>query len=447
VDRVRVLFLSADPESGNPLRLDKEIRAITEALRAVQYRDAIELTSRWAVRPSDLMESLLEFQPHVVHFSGHGNCREIMLVDEELNAKPVSRDALVSLFRDLRDNIRLVLLNACYSTEQGEAIAEVVDCVIGMKSGIADEAAIVFSASFYRALGFGRSVQLAFNLGRTAMQLEGISGFDTPVLCVRSGVDPAKVILVEGDLPKIQGTGHGTASTAGRKAPGERGQDGRKVIVEVVLKGNAFSSAEEVKAALFRALEVFLGKLEIVSVQQQSYIVRLSLTKSQAQVLLGVIEKGLLNPFGVSSVQVVRGPSKEPNDTAEEPGDRNEAAIPQLRFVGRTAVVSFSKELVTADHVLVTEESVAVTAIWDVAEGRTTPAVEAILLDFTNVDFLSAAAVGKLISLHKRLSARGMSLVLCNVRPEIGEVFAITRLDRVFEFKDGISVDEFARGF
>ena len=59
-----------------------------------------------------------------------------------------------------------------------------------------------------------------------------------------------------------------------------------------------------------------------------------------------------------------------------------------------------------------------------------------ILLDFSNVEYLSSAALGKLITLDKKVKANGGKLRLCSVRPEIYEVFAITRLNRLFEMHD-----------
>jgi anti-sigma B factor antagonist len=58
-----------------------------------------------------------------------------------------------------------------------------------------------------------------------------------------------------------------------------------------------------------------------------------------------------------------------------------------------------------------------------------------IVLNFATVDFLSSAALGKLITLEKKLKTRGGMLRLCRIRPEIYEVFAITRLNRLFDIK------------
>src|SRR4051794_33165812 len=197
MDKVKVLFLAANPAGTQRLQLDEEIRQITEKIRASQYRDSLELVSRWAVRPDDLMQALLEVKPHVVHFSGHGSsAQELILLDDQGHPKPVSKAALASLFRTLKDNVRVVVLNACYSRPQAEALAQTIDCTIGMNRAIGDEAAIVFAASFYRAIGFGRSVQDAFELGKAALLLEGIPEDQTPELLTHPGVDAAGLRLI-----------------------------------------------------------------------------------------------------------------------------------------------------------------------------------------------------------------------------------------------------------
>jgi anti-sigma B factor antagonist len=59
-----------------------------------------------------------------------------------------------------------------------------------------------------------------------------------------------------------------------------------------------------------------------------------------------------------------------------------------------------------------------------------------LLLNFSNVEFLSSAALGKLITLDKKVKSNGGRLKLSNIRPEIYEVFAITKLNKLFDIKD-----------
>jgi anti-sigma B factor antagonist len=59
-----------------------------------------------------------------------------------------------------------------------------------------------------------------------------------------------------------------------------------------------------------------------------------------------------------------------------------------------------------------------------------------LLLNFSSVEFLSSAALGKLITLDKKVKAHAGKLKLSNIRPEIYEVFAITKLNKLFDIKD-----------
>jgi anti-sigma B factor antagonist len=59
-----------------------------------------------------------------------------------------------------------------------------------------------------------------------------------------------------------------------------------------------------------------------------------------------------------------------------------------------------------------------------------------IVLDFTNVEYLSSAALGKLITMDKKVKATGGKLRLCAIRSDILEVFKITRLDKLFTIKE-----------
>jgi len=195
-DKIKILFLAANPKDTDRLRLDEEVRAIQEALRQSEFRDVYDFRQEWAVRISDLQEHLLRHQPHIVHFSGHGSASNgIILEDMEGFSRSISERALGKLFAVLKDNIRVVVLNACYSEKQAEAIAKSIDSVVGMSRAVSDSAAIQFSTAFYRALGFGRDVRTAFELGRLQIDMEGLNEPDTPKLLTRNG-KPEELVFV-----------------------------------------------------------------------------------------------------------------------------------------------------------------------------------------------------------------------------------------------------------
>lgn len=186
---MKVLFLAANPRSTTRLAIDEEAREIDQKIRMSEHRDVLDVVTTWAVQPGDLLQQLNQHRPKIVHLSGHGTSGgAVILVDAHGEPKPVSAAALSALFSTMKDNIRLVFLNACYSHVQAEAISRSIDFVIGMNSAVGDGTAIVFAAAFYRALGFGRTVQESFEQARVALMLEGIPEQNTPVLLVKSGV-------------------------------------------------------------------------------------------------------------------------------------------------------------------------------------------------------------------------------------------------------------------
>lgn len=68
-----------------------------------------------------------------------------------------------------------------------------------------------------------------------------------------------------------------------------------------------------------------------------------------------------------------------------------------------------------------------------------TPTIR-LLLDFSNVEHLSSAALGMLINLQKEVGRQQGMLKLADIRPQIYEVFKITRLSKMFDIHT--SVDE-----
>lgn len=195
-ETIKILFLAATPTDAGRLRLDEEYHDIDKMLRIGPQRDSFELVSQFAVRREELQQALLRHEPHIVHFAGHGTqTEEIVLIDDSRASSPVDKKALARLFEILKDNIRVVFLNACYSKPQAEAISRTIDYAIGTDKAVGDKAAIAFAAAFYQALSFDRSVNDAFELGKNALDLLQRPGSDAPALLHREGVDPTEPFL------------------------------------------------------------------------------------------------------------------------------------------------------------------------------------------------------------------------------------------------------------
>ena len=200
-----ILFLASNPLDLGQLRLGKEAREIDESLRRSNHRDKFKLNQKFAVRTEDLRRALLDFNPAIVHFSGHGIKKKgndeadvggimfneamdvtdrfgIALENQQGKTHWVAAEALAGMFALFKADLQCVVLNACYSRLQAEAINEHIPYVIGMKYAVPDETAIIFASSFYDALGAGRDIPFAYHFAKQAISVEGLPGDHLPVL-------------------------------------------------------------------------------------------------------------------------------------------------------------------------------------------------------------------------------------------------------------------------
>lgn len=184
-----ILVLAANPKDTPRLRLDEEVREISNGLQRAKRRDEFILNSILAARSSEVRRAMLDLKPNIVHFCGHGMGTEgIAFEDNYGQAKVVETKAIMGLFELFARDVNCVILNACYSEAQADAIVQHIDYVIGMSKEIGDMAAIEFVTAFYDALGAGDSIEFAHKLGCNAIQWLGVSEEKTPVLKLRTNI-------------------------------------------------------------------------------------------------------------------------------------------------------------------------------------------------------------------------------------------------------------------
>jgi TPR repeat protein len=192
--KITVLFLAADP--GGTLRLDEDVRETQQRIEDDRTESVMDFRWKPAARPNDLVRALRRTRPQIVHFSGHGNEGVLVFASQDgLDKRRVSTAAMTKAFQVFRNDVRLVVLSACYSRSQAEAIAQVVGCAIGTSGEILDEDAIRFNADFYGAIASGESVQAAFDQARTVLELNE-PGPVLPELVHRDDVNPARLFLL-----------------------------------------------------------------------------------------------------------------------------------------------------------------------------------------------------------------------------------------------------------
>jgi CHAT domain-containing protein len=211
------LFLAASPCETRKVGLDLECAVIERELRMTESRDELELCSKWAVTVDDMARHLLQLQPTILHFSGHGapgtphravssparrdvggvgpaRTGGIYLQNEHGGSHIVTPRALRMMIRSSAASVRLVVLNACYSDDQADELRSAVDCVVGMTGAIRDDAARAFAAGFYRALGHRCSVGEALEHARATLACLQLPD-EQPQCRTRDGIDANSVKL------------------------------------------------------------------------------------------------------------------------------------------------------------------------------------------------------------------------------------------------------------
>jgi len=66
-------------------------------------------------------------------------------------------------------------------------------------------------------------------------------------------------------------------------------------------------------------------------------------------------------------------------------------------------------------------------------DAQTNPRV---LISFSNVDHLSSAALGTLITINNKIRSKDGQLRLANIDPQIYEIFVITKLNKLFQIHE-----------
>ena len=148
-----------------------------------------------------MITQIQNYDPQIIHFAGHGSSENALIFKNENTgqSEEVPPSKLSDLFKILVQeiDIDLVFLNACFSEKQASGIANHVNCVIGMSDAIFDQTAKEFAVSFYSSLGFGRSIQGAFDLAMAQLGLLSLPGDKIPRLIVKEGVDASKIFVGE----------------------------------------------------------------------------------------------------------------------------------------------------------------------------------------------------------------------------------------------------------
>ncbi|WP_013630883.1 CHAT domain-containing protein [Rubinisphaera brasiliensis] len=177
-----ILIVAASPLDQDRLRLGAEVRDIRHSLQRSRNRENWAIESNEAATVDDLRRALLDFRPTILHFAGHGGgVGGLCFEDQHGNTNTADTQPLSKLLHHFKDDLKCVVLNACYSDVQADAIRSEIDHVVGMRAAVNDEAAAKFAVAFYDAVFAGTDFRTAFDLGCTALDLNKLPDSDVPV--------------------------------------------------------------------------------------------------------------------------------------------------------------------------------------------------------------------------------------------------------------------------
>lgn len=114
--------------------------------------------------------------------------------------------------------------------------------------------------------------------------------------------------------------------------------------------------------------------------------------------------------------------------------------LPDPCFPMRTEAASHTTLLKIIDKVLDGEKMQAIARRWHRPSNE--PGRHRLRLDFADVEFLTASALGHLVGLHKEAEALGGRLMLYNVGAMVYEVFAATRLTTLLDIQLGHQAED-----
>lgn len=196
--RLGVLYLMSNPTKKHAVSLDKEVKAVKAEITRSLFRDNIVLHQSEAADLKDILNGLNDYNPRIVHFSGHGN--EVGLAMDGGTVKRgktsfVTFDLLGKALAATDKPPDVIVLNACNSRGARKALLGIVKAIIVMEDTVTDTAAVAFATQFYGAIASGKSLQAAFDQGRVAVEFISFNEASTPSLISADGVNAKKLFL------------------------------------------------------------------------------------------------------------------------------------------------------------------------------------------------------------------------------------------------------------
>ncbi|MCI4671438.1 MAG: response regulator [Bacteroidia bacterium] len=185
--KIRILFLASDSMNLKE-KADLELREIKGELTGrSKNREMFKFEQRSAVRIKDFYRAIIDERPEILHFSGVANEEGLILEGKNGEEQIAFSEGLVKLFSLIQsesqknDNKPLMcaFINANHSSNLAEQLSTYVQYVIGIEGEVPEDEAILFATAFYDAIGAGKQVPFAFQLGKSNLALNNKNHSDS----------------------------------------------------------------------------------------------------------------------------------------------------------------------------------------------------------------------------------------------------------------------------
>lgn len=196
--KLKIALLVTNPNSEESLQTLVEARYIDNNIRQSPRANEVDLKIVPAPTLPTLLDTLNSYRPTVLHFSGHGGDRALILDNEkagEDGGTVLDFDMIASVLGAISTKPELLMLVACDTVDGAEKFLDRVPVVIAMSDSIGDAAACDFSAQFYRALSTGATISNSLAQAKLVLKHNGSADADLPTMLVRKEGAADKVLL------------------------------------------------------------------------------------------------------------------------------------------------------------------------------------------------------------------------------------------------------------
>ena len=159
----------------------------------------VEIRHIPAAQVTDLLDALNEFEPNIVHFSGHGGAATVLFdskAPDDDGGTEVDFDLVNEIISATATPPRLLVFNACDTLDGAEVFLHTVEAVVAMSDSIGDSAACFFAAQFYSALVSGQSLDAALKQGKIVLKAAKLADADLPSVICAKGVKAGALTFI-----------------------------------------------------------------------------------------------------------------------------------------------------------------------------------------------------------------------------------------------------------